>query len=246
MGAPPLRPRWSWILDGGPPRPSIPSLQRRRHPVLPLTARFRPTPAPSPGCRSRERIPSPPPTDSPCSRPSPPPRRAPWPPRKRVAPPVSTSPDSSLPSPASAARVGARRHAARRRPWMRPRTAAAPALPCADDHGPAARVGARHGGRAWMRPRTAAAPELQPRRAAPAVRPCPGRDAAAARCCRWGVLLLASPVRRCLPLGRRPGLTGRHCVRPSCCSRRLATAAGPEGAAGCARPGERPSSSRSS
>ena len=50
-----------------------------------------------------------PPTDSPCSRPSSPPRRAAWPPRRRVAPPVSTSPDSSLPSPASAARVGARR-----------------------------------------------------------------------------------------------------------------------------------------
>ena len=102
---------------------------------------------------------------------------------------------------------------------MRPRTAVVPVLRCADSHGPAARVGARHGGchgcgRELL-------PPLNCSRAAPAVCPYPGHEAAAAQCCRWGVLLLASPVRWCLPLGRRTGPTGRHCVRSSCCSSRL-------------------------
>ena len=53
-----------------------------------------------------------------------------------------------------------------------------------------------------------------------------------------GVFLLASLVHWCLPLGQRPGLIGRHYVRLSRYLHRLATAAGLEGAASCAHPGE--------
>ncbi|KAM3313369.1 hypothetical protein ACQJBY_032772 [Aegilops geniculata] len=138
-------------------------------------------------------------------------------------------PDSSLSSPASAMRAGALH-----RPWMRPRTAAAPALPYADGHGLAARVGARHGRRAWMRSRTAAAPELKPHDAAaclssPPVPPARVASRADGEAPRASELLLASPRDRCWTRGSRQLRASRGA--PEQLAFELTATCAPEGAA---------------